>query len=142
MAWPMNHGLESAIRPSPHDIRQTIRAGSKRKPTVEMFAPFASRPRGYHAGMNRLQESSATPSCNIELKACLVSLDAARQIASSLADTRLPDQHQIDTYFYCRDGRLKLREIVGQRAELIAYRRPNESGPKVMVRVGTQHVGG
>ncbi len=80
--------------------------------------------------MNRSRESSAAPSCNIELKARLASLDAARQIASSLADTRLLDQHQIDTYFHCRDGRLKLREIVGERAELIAYRRPNESGPK------------
>ncbi|MEO8493952.1 MAG: class IV adenylate cyclase [Planctomycetota bacterium] len=80
--------------------------------------------------MNSAPEHDATPSCNIELKARLASLDTARQIATSLADTRLPDQHQIDTYFHCQDGRLKLREIVGARAELIAYRRPNESGPK------------
>ncbi len=71
-----------------------------------------------------------TPSCNIELKARLASLEAAQQIARSLADSRLPDQHQVDTYFHCRDGRLKLREIVGERAELIAYCRPNVSGPK------------
>lgn len=71
-----------------------------------------------------------SPSCNIELKARLQSLASARQVAKSLADSRLPDQHQIDTYFNCQDGRLKLREIVGERAELIAYRRPDLSGPK------------
>ncbi|MBC8352915.1 MAG: class IV adenylate cyclase [Planctomycetes bacterium] len=80
--------------------------------------------------MNTLPENNVAPSCNIELKARLSSLDAARQVANSLVDTRLPDQHQIDTYFHCQEGRLKLREIVGERAELIAYRRPNESGPK------------
>ena len=68
----------------------------------------------------------ALPRVNIELKARLASFDAARPIASSLADRRLPDQHQIDTYFNCRNGRLKLREIVGERAELIAYDRPDE----------------
>jgi predicted adenylyl cyclase CyaB len=86
--------------------------------------------RGYHFGMNMPSERSATPSCNIELKARLSSLESAQRVASSLADSRLPDQHQIDTYFHCREGRLKLREIVGERIELIAYCRPNVSGPK------------
>lgn len=86
--------------------------------------------RGYHFGMNMPSRCSAMPSCNIELKACLASLDTARQVAHSLADSRLPDQHQVDTYFHCRDGRLKLREIAGERAELIAYRRPDVGGPK------------
>ncbi|MDA1052363.1 MAG: class IV adenylate cyclase [Planctomycetota bacterium] len=80
--------------------------------------------------MNTPPECNAAPSCNIELKARLPLLDAARQIANSLADARLPDQHQIDTYFHCRAGRLKLREIIGVRAELIAYCRSDESGPK------------
>jgi predicted adenylyl cyclase CyaB len=71
-----------------------------------------------------------TSSCNIELKARLTSIDAAQEVSRSIADSQLPDQHQIDTYFHCREGRLKLREIIGERAELIAYRRPNESGPK------------
>ncbi len=80
--------------------------------------------------MNASAASDTAPNCNIELKARLASLELARQTASSVAESRLPDQHQIDTYFYCQHGRLKLREIVGERAELIAYRRPNESGPK------------
>jgi adenylate cyclase class IV len=36
-------------------------------------------------------------------------------------------QHQIDTYFPVPHGRLKLREIVGVRAELIWYNRSNEA---------------
>ncbi len=60
---------------------------------------------------------------NIELKARLRSLDRARAIAQQLATEALPDQHQVDTYFSCHNGRLKMREINGSSAELIWYRR-------------------
>ncbi len=76
------------------------------------------------------ERGDAVPSRNIELKARLASLSAARTIAREIADTQLPDQHQIDTYFHCRTGRLKLREIVGVRAELIAYDRPDQASAK------------
>ena len=65
------------------------------------------------------------PKANIELKAHLADLDRPRQIAQRLATEPLEIQHQIDTYFHCRNGRLKLREIIGQRAELIWYERPD-----------------
>ena len=74
--------------------------------------------------------SPAAPGCNIELKARIASLPAAQEVAHAVADQRLPDQHQIDTYFRCQSGRLKLREIVGERAELIAYDRPDQKGAK------------
>ncbi|MCA9120168.1 MAG: class IV adenylate cyclase [Planctomycetaceae bacterium] len=80
--------------------------------------------------MNLPTEHAAKPNCNIELKARLLSFEAAEKIAKAIAEVRLPDQHQIDTYFHCSEGRLKLREIIGQRAELIAYCRANENGPK------------
>lgn len=70
------------------------------------------------------------PLCNVELKARLASLDHARSIAVQLATERLEDQHQVDTYFDCRQGRLKLREINDQRAELIWYDRPDQAEPK------------
>jgi predicted adenylyl cyclase CyaB len=70
------------------------------------------------------------PRSNIELKARLRSLQEARAVAAAMADQRLPDQHQVDTYFVCSSGRLKLREIRGERAELIAYHRPDDSNPK------------
>jgi adenylate cyclase class 2 len=60
---------------------------------------------------------------NIELKARLADLAAARVIAKSVATERLGVEHQIDTYFHCPHGRLKLRQINGLKAELVAYQR-------------------
>jgi predicted adenylyl cyclase CyaB len=67
---------------------------------------------------------------NIELKARLTDLDRARRIAAKLATKRLEPQHQIDTYFHCRSGRLKLRQIDGLTTQLIWYERPDREGPK------------
>jgi predicted adenylyl cyclase CyaB len=68
--------------------------------------------------------------CNVELKVRLPSLDSARQTAQSLATDQLPDQDQIDTYFRCHHGRLKLREIEGAPAQLISYQRPDTTEAK------------
>jgi adenylate cyclase len=67
---------------------------------------------------------------NIELKARLADYDAAFRVASAIATKRLGTQHQIDTYFHCQHGRLKLRQIDGLRAELVWYARPDQEGPK------------
>jgi predicted adenylyl cyclase CyaB len=67
---------------------------------------------------------------NIELKARLRDLASARDVAAAIATRRLDDEHQIDTYFHCPQGRLKLREIEGAGARLVAYLRPNDAGPK------------
>lgn len=68
--------------------------------------------------------------CNVELKARLRSLAAAREVARTLTTSQLPDQHQVDTYFRCHHGRLKLREIAGAPAQLISYQRPNTTEAK------------
>jgi len=68
---------------------------------------------------------------NLELKARLGNLDAARTVAQAVATSRLSPQHQIDTYFHCRHGRLKLRQIDGLSAQLVSYARADEPGPKV-----------
>lgn len=67
---------------------------------------------------------------NIELKARLADPDAARRIAERIATKRLGVQQQVDTYFHCPHGRLKLRQIDGLSAQLVWYARPNEQGPK------------
>jgi predicted adenylyl cyclase CyaB len=67
---------------------------------------------------------------NIELKARLHDLAAARAVAESVATKRLGVQHQVDTYFHCPQGRLKLRQIDGLSAQLVWYARPDEQGPK------------
>lgn len=38
---------------------------------------------------------------------------------------------QIDTYYHCNDGRLKLRIINGTKSELIFYRRPDTASHKI-----------
>lgn len=68
---------------------------------------------------------SVTPARNLELKARLASLDVARGLAEQVATERLPPQHQVDTYFPCARGRLKLREIDGRQAQLVWYERPD-----------------
>jgi len=47
---------------------------------------------------------------NIEIKARLRDLPAAREVAEAVMTSRLAEQWQRDTYFECRQGRLKLRE--------------------------------
>jgi len=39
--------------------------------------------------------------------------------------------YQYDTYYNCKNGRLKLREINKKNFELIFYRRPNKNGSKL-----------
>jgi predicted adenylyl cyclase CyaB len=70
------------------------------------------------------------PARNIEIKARLANLGAARAVAERLATARLGVECQRDTYFVCRNGRLKLREIAGGAAQLIAYERPDRPDAK------------
>jgi predicted adenylyl cyclase CyaB len=67
---------------------------------------------------------------NVELKARVASLEPLREIAERLATQRLGRQVQTDTYFHCRNGRLKLREISAQEAQLIWYCRPDVADAK------------
>lgn len=67
---------------------------------------------------------------NIEIKARIADLAAARSTAERVATSRLGILEQTDTYFKCQTGRLKLREILGQPSELIWYRRPDETGAR------------
>ena len=84
---------------------------------------------------------------NIELKARLHDLTSARETARRLATDSLGVQQQIDTYFHCPQGRLKLREtafldpaatgsplatalVASCRNELIWYDRPDDAQAK------------
>ena len=63
---------------------------------------------------------------NIEFKACLMDLAAARRIAEGVATERVGVERQVDTYFCVARGKLKLREIEGRGAWLIGYERSRE----------------
>lgn len=66
---------------------------------------------------------------NIEIKARLRSLDAARRTAEEVGRSH-GVEHQIDTYFPCPHGRLKLREFVGRQSQLVWYARPDAAEAK------------
>ncbi len=83
----------------------------------------------YPYRMNRDDKPTA-PRRNIEIKARVTSLDAARRVAERLATGHLGKFTQVDTFFHCTNGRLKLREVEGRPAELIAYSRSDQTQPK------------
>lgn len=73
---------------------------------------------------------------NLELKARCADLSAARAGALALGAKPARVEAQLDTYYVCRSGRLKLRQVAGRRAVLIWYRRPDEEG----VRLSEYHL--
>jgi len=70
------------------------------------------------------------PIANIEIKARCRDLAAARKAASRLATRHLGIDHQVDTYFSTRSGRLKLRESSLSGGQLVPYLRADSAGPK------------
>ena len=69
---------------------------------------------------------------NIEIKARIDSIERVGRLAAPLADQGPVEIAQDDTFFRCRapGDRLKLRTFAPDRAELIFYRRADDSGPK------------
>ena len=68
---------------------------------------------------------------NVEIKARVDDLAAVRERVKALAAGDPVILEQVDTFFPCAQGRLKLRELANSpEAELIYYERPDQSGPK------------
>lgn len=67
---------------------------------------------------------------NIEIKAHYGELEKARGIARRIGAKHLGLDHQVDTYFFTKQGRLKLRESSMSGAMLIPYLRCDSTGPK------------
>lgn len=67
---------------------------------------------------------------NLELKASVPTADAARTAARRCGARFQELLLQEDTYFRVPEGRLKLREIQGRDAELIYYRREENTGDR------------
>jgi adenylate cyclase class 2 len=68
---------------------------------------------------------------NIEFKAELRDLEAARAQCRVLAAQRIGVLHQTDTYYKLADGRLKRREAPGEPVEWIYYHRPDRVTPRM-----------
>ncbi len=67
---------------------------------------------------------------NIEIKAYAPDFEALRKVAESLSDTPCQVIPQVDTFFNCPSGRLKLRELAPDHGQLVYYQRQDVSGPK------------
>jgi predicted adenylyl cyclase CyaB len=67
---------------------------------------------------------------NVEIKARAKDFDRQLALAVALADGPPDVLWQEDTFFHTPTGRLKLRMFKDGSGELIAYRRPDVSGPK------------
>jgi predicted adenylyl cyclase CyaB len=67
---------------------------------------------------------------NFEIKARCADLPAVRERAEGLATAYIGIDHQVDTYFVTRCGRLKLRESSLSGGQLVPYLRPDRAGPR------------
>ena len=68
---------------------------------------------------------------NIEFKAELRNLEAARRQCKLIGSERVGEFQQVDTYYRLADGRLKRRETQGEPVEWIFYHRPDRVSPKM-----------
>ncbi|XP_054715872.1 uncharacterized protein LOC129225306 [Uloborus diversus] len=68
---------------------------------------------------------------NVEIKAKIKDFRSFLLRASEISDKPAFIMKQTDTYFKVLEGRLKLRQIQDQVAELIFYNRPDTEGPKL-----------
>ncbi len=67
---------------------------------------------------------------NIEIKARVPDLTSVAKRAEAIADKGPFIIDQVDTFFRCPKGRLKLRRLSASEAELIYYDRPDGTAPK------------
>jgi predicted adenylyl cyclase CyaB len=67
---------------------------------------------------------------NIEVKARVRDFDNLQHGAARLSDTPCQVISQVDTFFNCPDGRLKIRELSPHHGQLIYYQREDITGPK------------
>ncbi len=70
---------------------------------------------------------------NLEIKARAADPGRLRSTAAALAGRPGAVIEQRDTFFVVPKGRLKVREFADGTGELIAYERPDDSGPKESV---------
>ncbi|RQO74391.1 adenylate cyclase [Pedobacter sp. KBW06] len=67
---------------------------------------------------------------NFEFKARVQEFEKYENLLLKLNPVDYGIDHQIDTYFNAKKGRLKLREIIGKESKLIDYNRENVHGSK------------
>lgn len=66
---------------------------------------------------------------NVEIKARVADPEELARRVAAVADEGPAVLRQVDTFFHCPTGRLKLRKFADGSAELIFYRRPDTEDP-------------
>jgi len=67
---------------------------------------------------------------NIEIKARVADLERLQRAAAQLSEAPYQVIPQVDTFFNCPHGRIKLRELSADHAQLVYYQRADITGPK------------
>jgi predicted adenylyl cyclase CyaB len=67
---------------------------------------------------------------NIEIKARVSDMVGLQARAEAISDTPVRVIPQEDTFFHTPKGRLKLRQLQPDQAQLVYYERPDQDGPK------------
>ena len=67
---------------------------------------------------------------NIEIKARVNDFEGLRRRAEAASDAPVQVIPQEDTFFHTTKGRLKLRQLKPDFAQLVYYERPDQDGPK------------
>ncbi len=67
---------------------------------------------------------------NIEIKARVRDYESLKSRVESLSDAQVQIIPQVDTFFHCPNGRLKLRLLTPDQAQLVYYERADSDGPK------------
>ena len=67
---------------------------------------------------------------NVEIKARIENPSALLERATAVFDSDPVEILQDDTFFFCANGRLKLRELSPSHGQLIFYQRADSRGPK------------
>ncbi|MFH1207900.1 MAG: class IV adenylate cyclase [Patescibacteria group bacterium] len=70
---------------------------------------------------------------NIELKVKLNNFKLLKLLLRQYKARYIGDLTQIDTYYDCKNGRIKMREINSRQFELIFYKRANSFNSKISV---------
>ena len=68
---------------------------------------------------------------NVEIKAYVSCMASLRKRASELSKSDGVEIKQSDTFFNTKEGRLKLRHLIGTDAQLVYYDRSDKEGPKL-----------
>jgi len=68
---------------------------------------------------------------NIELKVKIDNFRMMKSLLKKIKAKHIGEMYQRDTYFNCKNGRLKIRNIDHKKFELISYNRPNKINEKI-----------